>query len=81
MKATPPQFAYIDGVAFLKSDVARNENGTSAVLSLRHAIVVARLPVCRHYWAAQPNAGEIGLFLSCNLVRIAMRCVPLTPVG
>jgi len=29
----PPQFADFNGVAILKSDVARNENGASAVLS------------------------------------------------
>jgi len=39
----------MDGVSILKSDVARNANGTSAVSSLRHGIAVTRLPVCRHY--------------------------------
>ena len=35
--APPPQFAYINGVAILKSDVVRNENGAFAVLSWRHS--------------------------------------------
>ena len=47
----------------LKSDVARNENGATPVLSLRHSIVVARLPVCRQYHAVQLNAGKRYQFL------------------
>ena len=42
-KKAPPSPVY--GVAILKSDVARNENGACAVLSLRHCIVVRPLPV------------------------------------
>ena len=36
-ESAPPQFAYINDVAILKSDVARKENGAFAVLSWRHS--------------------------------------------
>jgi len=45
----------------LKADVARNANGTSAESSLRHGIVVARLPVCRLY-CSRMLAREARLF-------------------
>ena len=61
-KAPPAQFTYINGVAILKSDVVRNENGAFAVLSWHHSRYA--LPVSRHYCAAQPNAGRDVSFFS-----------------
>ena len=61
-ESAPAQSAYIDGVAILKSDVVRNENGAFAVLSWRHSRYA--LPVSRHYHAAQPNAGRDVSFFS-----------------
>ena len=61
-KAPPAQFTYINGVAILKSDVVRNENGAFAVFSWHHSRYA--LPVSRHYCAAQPNAGRDVSFFS-----------------
>ena len=61
-KAPPAQFAYINGVAILKSDVVRNENG--AFPYCRDVTVGLSLPVSRHYHAAQPNAGRDVSFFS-----------------
>ena len=52
----PPQFAYINGVAILKSDVVRTK--IAGLPYCRDVTVGMSLPVSRHYHAAQPNAGK-----------------------
>ena len=52
----PPQFAYINGAAILKSDVVRTK--IARLPYCRDVTVGMSLPVSRHYHAAQPNAGK-----------------------
>ena len=49
-KASPPQFAYINGVAILKSDVVRTK--IARLPYCRDVTVGMSLPVSRHYHAA-----------------------------
>ena len=88
----PAQFSYINGVAILRSDVVRNENGAFTVLSWCHSRYA--LPVSRHYRAAKPNAGrDVSFFRVLSTTSLwhlrlcrqwdegILACVRIEPIG